>query len=278
MIDRRTRVPWLLFATCLSCPVLAQENSGQAPESHAATLYEKQCYSCHNIGGGDKKGPDLMNLLQRRDRKWAQQFILTPMDLFNKGDRTAVQLFNKYAPEQMPDQMLSPDQIEEIFELIEGLSKRKKKFVPTSGRLARRPTAGDIPSGERLFTGESRLKKGGSACISCHSVTGIGYLGGGMLGPDLTDVCRRYAEVELASILKAPAFPTMSRMYGKHALSDEEVVRIYAYLYSVRDRAPDGTRATSSYLGWGAAGMLAVFGMMSFVWRGRLHGSKEERR
>jgi mono/diheme cytochrome c family protein len=268
----------LLLTLGFAGPALAQGSTAPAPESHAAKLYEKQCYSCHNIGGGDKKGPDLMDLLKRRDRTWATQFILTPMAMKNAGDKEAVALFNKYAPEEMPDQMLAPDQVEEIFELIETLSKTKKTFVPTSGRLSRRPTPRDIPAGERLFTGQTRLAKGGAACISCHSVTGIGYLGGGMLGPDLTDSCRRYTEVELASILKAPAFPTMSRMYGKHPLSGEEAVQIYAYLYAAREKAPDDARATSHTLGWGVAGMLAVFGAMSFLWRGRLHPSKEGRR
>lgn len=276
MVDRRVRFSILLAALGLAFPSPAQEMSGQPPESHAAKLYEKQCYSCHNIGGGDKKGPDLMNLLERRDRDWVIRFTLTPKALRDAGDPTAVQLFNKYAPEEMPDQMLTPDQVEEILELIEDLSRKKKTFVPASGKLSRRPVPADIPAGQRLFTGQTRLAKGGAACISCHSVAGVGYLGGGMLGPDLTEICRRYTEVELASILKSPAFPMMSRMYAKRPLSDEETVQLYAYLYAARTRTPDAPRATAHYLGWSAAGMLALFGAMSFIWRGRLRATKED--
>jgi mono/diheme cytochrome c family protein len=179
-------------------------------------------------------------------------------------------MFAKYAPEEMPDQMLAPDQIDEILELIEKHSRTKKPFVPTSGRLKRRPVPKDVPAGMRLFTGQTKLAKGGSACIACHGATGVGSLGGGSLGPDLTDACRRYTEVELASILKSPAFPTMSKLFANHKLSDEEVVRLYAYLHSIKVRPLDQTRASGSYMAVSAAGMLAVFGAMSLAWRRRL--------
>jgi mono/diheme cytochrome c family protein len=271
-----TQMPWrdtlLLAALLVTCPSRADGAPAAPAESHAAKLYEKACYSCHNIGGGDKKGPDLKDLLKRRDRKWATQFILTPMALRDAGDPEAVKLFNKFAPEEMPDQTLAEDQVEELIEFIEALSKTNKIFIPTSGKLARRPTPADIPAGRRLFTGETKLAKGGASCISCHSVEGIGVLGGGRLGPDLTDSCIRYTEVELAAMLKEPAFPTMSKLFDKHPLTKEEVVQLYAYLYAAKTAKADPARATTQYVGWGAAGMVGLFGLMSFLWRGRLRG------
>jgi mono/diheme cytochrome c family protein len=261
---------WCLLL--LIVPFRAQAAPADPVESHAAKLYEKACYSCHNIGGGDKKGPDLKDLLKRRNRDWSVRFILTPKALRDAGDRAAVELFNKFAPEEMPDQTLEPDQVEELLEFIETLSKKNKIFIPTSGKLARRPTPADIPAGRRLFTGETKLEKGGASCISCHSVEGIGFLGGGRLGPDLTDSCIRYTEVELAAMLKEPAFPTMSKLFGKHPLTKEEVVKLYAYLYAAKTAKADPARATTQYLGWGAAGMVGLFGLMSFLWRGRLRG------
>lgn len=259
----------------VTCSFRAHAAPEGAGESHAAKLFEKACYSCHNIGGGDKKGPDLKNLLKRRDRQWSQRFILTPKALRDAGDQAAVQLFNKYAPEEMADQTLAPDQVDELLELIEELSKKNKTFIPTSGKLARRPTPADVPAGRRLFTGEAKLEKGGASCISCHSVEGIGTFGGGRLGPDLTEACIRYTEVELAALLKEPAFPTMSKLFAKQPLSKEEVVQLYAYLYSAKTRRPDPAQATSRYVGLGAAGMLGLFGAMSFIWRGRLRGGSK---
>lgn len=236
----------------------------------AERMFEKMCYSCHNIGGGDKKGPDLMNLLQRRDRAWLHRFIPSPQSLRSAGDPTAVKLFNKYAPEEMPDQTLTPEQIDQILNLIQDLSKKKKTFIPKSGRLSRRPRPQDIPAGRQLFTGQVRLSKGSPACIACHTVSGVGYLGGGTLGPDLTHTTVKYAEVELVSILKNPAFPTMAKVFTNRGLSDEEVVKIFAYLQSVRSRTPEASRYAHRYLIGGVVGMLILLTLMSF-WRSRGH-------
>jgi len=245
---------------------------GQQAGGGAETTFEKLCYSCHNIGGGDKKGPDLMGLLERRDRAWIHKFVPAPKAMKNAGDPEAVKLFAKYAPEEMPDQVLAADQIDQILDMIQKLTVAKKTFVPKSGRLSRNPTPQDIPAGRALFIGQAKLAAGGPPCIACHSVTGIGRLGGGTLGPDLTNANIRYSTVELASIIKMPAFPMMSKLFANHQLSDEEVVKIFAYLQSVKTLAPDTARSSSGYLLVGAIGVLAMFGLMSFIWKDRLHG------
>lgn len=252
-----------------------QVATGKSASSGTAVLFEKQCYSCHNIGGGDKKGPDLVNVTQRRQRAWLRRFVSSPQALKRTGDATTVQLFSKYAPEVMPDQVLSTDQIDQLLDWIEQLSKRKQTFVTQTGRLYRRPRPADIPIGRRLFTGGAKLSKAGPACISCHAVAGTGAFGGGTLGPDLTNANMKYAEVELASILKAPAFPTMSKLFANRELSDEEVVQLFAFLQSVRTRAPDVARGGSNYVAWSVVGALALFGLMSFAWRGRLRGVRK---
>ncbi|MFN3338009.1 MAG: hypothetical protein ACK42I_10985, partial [Thermomicrobium sp.] len=45
---------------------------------------------------------------------------------------------------------------------------------------------GDPIRGKELFTGVLRFENGGPPCQACHSIGGIGALGGGQLGPDLT--------------------------------------------------------------------------------------------
>lgn len=259
----------LLFARA------AAAQTQPAAASGAAAVFEKQCYSCHNIGGGDKKGPDLMGLLKRRDRVWLQKFIPSATSMKSAGDPESIKLFNKYVPEEMTDQMLAPAQIDQILDLIQQLTEKKKTFIPTSGRLSRRPVPADIPAGRRLFTGQTKLRNGGAACVSCHSVAGLGFLGGGAFGPDLTAVNRRYTEVELASILKAPAFPTMSKLFATHTLTNEEVVKLFAFFRSVRLRPAGTPISTSRYLTLGTAGAALIFGLMGFTWRGRLRGVHE---
>ena len=262
----------LLLSMLLRRPAGAQEGTPSSAAQGPAALFEKQCYSCHNIGGGDKKGPDLMGLLQRRERRWLRRYLLSPKAMKQAGDATAVELFKKYAPEEMPDQMLSADQIDQLLEMIDRLSAQKKTFVPQSGKLARPPRPQDIPAGYRLFTGQKKLTRGGPACIACHSVAGLGGLEGGTLGPDLTQANVRYTDIELASILKAPAFPTMSQLLANRELTDEEVVQLFAYLQSAKARLPNPARTSIQILVGSVAGMLVLLGWMHLAWRGRLRG------
>lgn len=266
----RGSAAFLVALGILACLALARAQS-PAPDP-AATMFEKQCYSCHNIGGGKKKGPDLKGVTDRRNRAWLHKFIAAPKDMRNSGDATAVSLFKEFAPEEMPDQLLSPDQIDQLLGLIERVSKSGKAFVPQSGRLARPVRPGDSAAGYRYFTGSRRLAKGGPACISCHSVQGGAPLGGGTMGPDLTQANLRYTDIELASILKAPAFPTMSRMFANNGLTDEEVVQVFAYLQAVRQRNPDPGRYGLGFVLLGMAGTAVTVGLMNHIWRRRLRG------
>jgi mono/diheme cytochrome c family protein len=269
-------VTLLLVGTLAPGPAFAQEGAGAPGEAHAAAMFEKSCYSCHNIGGGDKKGPDLMGLLERRDQKWARDFTRSATSMRDAGDPIALKLFQQYAPEEMGDQMLSEDQIDEILELVEAHTKSKKPFVPTSGRLKRQPVPRDIPAGKRLFTGETPFASGAPSCISCHSVAGVGALGGGRLGPDLTGANLKYTDIELASVLKTSAFPTMVGIYGKKPPTDDEVVKLFAYLQSVKNKTPDPAPASTRFLALSVGGVLAVWGAMSFAWRGRLRPRRVE--
>jgi len=265
-----------MLLSLLVTPSGAQVASSTSDDNAASGIFEKQCYSCHNIGGGDKRGPDLKNVTKRRDREWLHRFILSPQNLKRAGDRTANQLFAKYAPEVMPDQALSREQIDQVLEMIQRLSEQNKTFIPQTGKLSRRPLPADIPVGRRLFTGQMKLSKGGPACISCHHIAGVGILGGGTLGPDLTNVNSKYNEVELASILKAPSFPTMSKLFANHELSDEEVVQIFAFLRSVARHEPGLIRAGSSYLTNAGVGVIFILALMSFAWRARLRSVRKQ--
>ncbi len=263
----------LLVGAVSRAPGWAQAGASGGRAGGASTLFERQCYSCHNIGGGSKKGPDLAGLLQRRSRAWLHKYIVSPGTLKAAGDPTTVKLFKDFAPEVMPDQMLSAEQIDQLLDFIDGLSKSGKAFVPASGGLKRKPTRADIAQGHQYFTGQRRLAAGGPPCISCHSVSGVGALDGGTLGPDLTQANLRYTDVELAGIIKAPAFPTMAKLFEGKGPTDEEVVKLFAYLQSAKNRPPEGSRATLADDLFGIAGALLALGLINYTWRGRLRGA-----
>ena len=61
--------------------------------------------------------------------------------------------------------------------------------------------AGNIAHGRNLFMGYAHFQNDGPPCMGCHSVGQNGLLGGGAMGPDLTNVTTKRSQVDLASIL-----------------------------------------------------------------------------
>jgi protein SCO1/2 len=82
-------------------------------------LFNNGCSSCHTIGGGDKIGPDLAGVTQRRDRKWLEHFILVPDEVLAAGDPIATGLLAKYKGVVMPNLGLARDEVAGILEFID---------------------------------------------------------------------------------------------------------------------------------------------------------------
>ena len=250
--------------------------------SPAASTFEKRCYSCHNIGGGDKKGPDLKGVTTQQSKEWLREFVKTPAAINRKGDSVATGLFKKFAPEVMPDQDVTDDQIDAMLALIDDLTKKNEAFVPAGAKLSRAIAPGDVDGGYQLFTGRAALGGGGTACISCHNVNGVGWLGGGTLGPDLTAVNAKYKDPELISILQNPNFPTMKTVFGARPLNDEEIVKLFAYFQNVKLTAPvvpataPAIRIEPWFVALGFAALVIALALMNGIWKNRLRGVREE--
>jgi mono/diheme cytochrome c family protein len=266
--------------------LLSTSASGQGAE-RAQAAFGGKCYSCHNVGGGDKQGPDLKGVTERRSKEWLHEFVKSPAAMNSKGDPAAAQLFKRFAPTVMPDQALTPEEIDEILALIADLTRRNETFVPPGAKLARAVTPEDVPAGMALFTGRTQLSNGGTACISCHGFQGAGALGGGTLGPDLTGVSVKYRDPELINILQNPNFPTMASVFGQRKLSDEEIVRLFALFQDVRVKSPGAAaaavqptgarpRVDPTFLFVGVMLLVLSLVLMNLVWRNRLRGVREE--
>ena len=252
-------------------------------QDDGAKLFETRCYSCHNIGGGDKQGPDLKGETERQSRECIEEFVNSPTAMSRK-DPVAAELFKKFSPTIMPDQTLTPAELDSIITLIKNLTSKNENFVPSGAKLSRAIVPADIIAGKELFTGQIHLANGAPSCNSCHSVNGVGALGGGTLGPDLTAANIKYRDPELISILQSPNFPTMNTIFANHKLTDEEVVQLFAYLQNAKQVYPEAsvvpTQAAATtdprflVLGFGAA-TLVLIGLNVF-WRKRSHGVRKE--
>ncbi len=250
------------------------------PEGQA--LFGARCFSCHNIGGGDKTGPDLKSVTTRRNTEWLHEYIQTPTAVKDKGDPVAADLFRKFPATIMPDQPLTSQQIDSILALITELTSKNQPFIPAGAKLSRAIASGDVAAGWQFFTGRARLQNGGAACISCHSLKGVGMLGGGTLGPDLTGVNIKYRDPELISILQNPNFPTMSTVFATHGLNDEEIVQLFALFQNAKLTNPvpasqaGVTTLDPRFFIMGVAAMLLVLALLNLTWRNRLRGVREE--
>lgn len=253
--------------------------SSTAPGQGSGALFEKSCYSCHTIGGGKKTGPDLKGVTTRRTKEWLHAFITSPAAMKGKGDAAAVEVFAEYAPTIMPDQALTPAQIDSLLALIDEHTKSNRVFVPSGAGLKRPVTKADIGRGMDYFTGATALANGGPACISCHSIEGLGLFGGGSLAPDLTQVNIRFRDPELIVSLRTPPWPTMKSVFGNQALTEEEVIALFALF---RDQATRQVHAPSQGAGLGTGGSpfiiagglgcIGAFALIGFAWRRRLRG------
>src|ERR1700709_791112 len=65
-------------------------------------LFKKMCAPCHTIGVGDRVGPDLRGVTERREKPWLQEFIQNPSKMRAKKDPTAVALAAEYPAVRMP--------------------------------------------------------------------------------------------------------------------------------------------------------------------------------
>jgi cytochrome c2 len=237
--------------------------------------FRLNCTSCHTIGGGRLVGPDLQNVEERKDRAWLARFIVDPRSVLDSGDAYALKMRDEARGVIMPAVPgMTIDRAKNLLDLIEAESQlEKSQFAGI--RISDRPfTNEDVLTGQRIFLGTRRLANGGAPCVSCHSVSGIGVLAGGKLGPDLNAVFERLnGRKGLATWLSAPATSTMQSVYKAHPLESEEILPLVAY-FENRALAPpeSGQAATLIFTLLGLAGTVAALVMFDVAWRKRFRG------
>lgn len=87
-------------------------------------LFRNGCAACHSIGEGDRLGPDLLHVGQRRERAWLERFVSTPDAVLDAGDPVAQALLTRYKGVRMPNLGLAQDEVREILDYVEARSAR----------------------------------------------------------------------------------------------------------------------------------------------------------
>lgn len=257
-------------AAALAIVTLAP-GAGAAGEDGKA-IFDRLCAGCHTIGGGKLAGPDLQGLPERRERAWVERFILAPDQVIASGDPIATQLVDEYGT-QMPNLGVTQAQIGPLLTLL-GFAEAAPEPGPEPTPEPA-PAAGNAGRGKSLFKGSERFDAGGPSCLSCHSVAGVGALGGGQLGPDLTGAYDKYGGAQgLRSALETVPFPTMAPIFQRKQLTAGEQADLVAFLSTAGSEQRPG-RAAGKLVGLStaAAAVIALFAIG--IWRRRLTGVRK---
>ncbi len=259
---------------CLSLFVLSAMATN-TPAQETADFYRQNCMSCHTIGGGRLVGPDLKDVDRRQDREWLIRFILNPQAVINSGDPEALRLLDEARGVVMPTVAgITRDRANSLLDLIIAESAlEKSQFAGL--QISDRPfTAADRMAGREYFTGTRQFANGGPACVSCHTIRGLGGLGGGRLGPDLTKAYERIGgRKPLVAWLSGPATTTMKPIYAKHALLADEILPLAAHMEQAAQQAGEDTSvAATNFLLIGLSGTVFLLFAFDIAWRRRFRG------
>jgi mono/diheme cytochrome c family protein len=252
--------------------------AGLSQNPPPADYFRQSCASCHTVGGGRLVGPDLKNVSQRKDRGWLSQFIQGPKTIIDSGDSYALQLQRDAQGVVMPTLGLDATRAQALLDLIESESKLpKSQFAGT--QISDRPfTVRDVETGRAIFSGAQQLKNGGPACVSCHTMRGLGGLSGGRLGPDLTLVYERLqGRKGLGAWLGNPASPTMTPVFRKAPLHGDDILPLLAYFEdSAKKGGSDDTTARLNFLLMGMGGTVIGLVVLDGIWKKRLRGVRRQ--
>jgi cytochrome c2 len=229
-------------------------------------IFQEKCTACHTIGNGPLVGPDLKGVTTKQSHDWLEHWIAAPDKMLAEKDPTATDLLHQFHDVPMPNLGLSSSDVTAVIAFLETATAQ-----PSAPATASAPAVkGDPESGKSLFTGVTRFANGGPPCMACHSVGGIGALGGGQLGPDLTGVTGRMGgEAGLNAFVAGTPTPTMKAVWSQHPLSTEERANVVAFLgqAGVSQRP---AQAIWQLGGLAALGLVILLVIAGLRWQNRL--------
>ena len=108
-------------------------------------LFMKACAGCHSIGGGDRVGPDLAGISERRRRDWLTRFISDPEKMRKEKDPIALALSAKYPVVRMPGIGVSEDEAADLIAYIDARQPKHARALSLAPLLALRTQDGTHP-------------------------------------------------------------------------------------------------------------------------------------
>jgi len=279
MVSDPVRSTRLLLAGVAAILLFSSHSRNGWAQDPGEQVFNTTCFACHTIGGGRLIGPDLAGVHEKRSQEWLERFVKSSQSMIHAGDAEAVALFEEYSSMLMPDAVASEEQIRQVLSYIKSQSSGDVASTDVSVSepvTAEEPASEeDILAGQEMFQGGLRFANGGPACNACHEVRNDAVIGGGILATELTTVFSRMGGAGVTAILGRAPFPVMQAAYEDHALTEQEVVALVAFL-EYADSEQYNQLPRDYGLGLFASGVVGaglLFGLFGFVWRGRKTGS-----
>src|SRR4029077_4942111 len=116
----------------------AASNTGYAVDHllPGQAMFKKICAPCHTIGVGDRVGPDLRGVTERRDHAWLSSYIRNPGQLRAQKDPVALELAAKFPAVRMPVISLAEVDAADLINYLEARNARLEEAgtsLPSSG-------------------------------------------------------------------------------------------------------------------------------------------------
>ena len=235
--------------------------------------FKTNCSPCHTIGGGRLVGPDLKGVNGRAERDWLLRFITDPQRMLASSDPYAKKLLAEAKGIPMVKAAgIDAEIAAQLLDFIAAESGSGGSSMAGAKPLRER-TPADIEYGEAIYLGGQKLRGGGPACISCHTVAGRGGLGGGRLGPDLTQVASRLGGANgLNNWLSAPPTPQMQANFLERPFGEDEIIGIVAFLEAAGAEGGAANKTTGLFASLGVAGAILNLLLFGGIWKKRLRG------
>ncbi len=237
------------------------------------SIFSTNCSACHTIGGGNLAGPDLKGVTAQQTQSWLVNFISNPDELITAGDPTANNLLREFNYVVMPNMGLTNDQILAVIVYIKTESALALVSTP-SGTPGGGLLQGNAENGKAIFLGWVHLKSGAPFCIGCHSIGDTGLLGGGTLGPNLTNAYSEFGDVGLEGIISNLPFLTMRPIYANNPITAQEKADLRAFMKSVAGSPQVNKEPVVIVIS--LAGFLGIMLVIVFYWRHRLRSVRHE--
>lgn len=227
------------------------------------SVFTANCVACHSTGSNAIVGPGLEGLADRATSDgYIRESIVDPGAIVVDG-------FQNIMPGTF-GASLSPGDLDDLVAYL-GTLGTTGAGSPEPGVTSAQATAGDRDRGENLFTGPRRFKNRGPSCSACHSSSGIGALGGGTLGPDLTGA---YARLGDAMILWPETSQTMKPIFTERPLTDQEKADLLAF-FKFADVTGRDTAQVIQLFGLAVIGLAVIALFTQIIWRRRLRGVRK---